>query len=54
MLNILLADLKDPQGSMIRSMKPKTLAEAQQFIITDNNIRYQQRHNKPNNFQRSH
>lgn len=50
-LNILLAGLRDPQGPMIRSMKPKSLAEAQQCIITDNNIRYQQRHTRPDNFQ---
>lgn len=53
-LNILLAGLRDPQGPMIRSMKPKSLAEAQQCIITDNNIRYQQRNTRPDNSTKSH
>lgn len=44
-LNILLSGLRDPQGPIIRSMKPKNLAEAQQYITTDNSIRYQQRNN---------
>lgn len=57
-LNVLLSGLRDPQGPIIRSMKPNNLAEAQQFIITDNNIRYQQRGfsnpNQGNKFNHTH
>lgn len=42
-LTILLAGLREPQGSVIRSMKPTTLSDAQQFIISDNHIRYLQK-----------
>lgn len=42
-LHTLLVGLKEPQSSMIRAMKPNNLAEAQKYIIEDNNIRYLQK-----------
>lgn len=42
-LHTLLVGLREPQSSMVRSMKPKDLAEAQKYIIEDNNIRYLQK-----------
>lgn len=42
-LKIFLAGLKEPLGSTIRAMKPTTLAEARQFIISENNIRHLQK-----------
>nr|CAH7732028.1 unnamed protein product [Callosobruchus chinensis] len=42
-LHTLLVGLKEPKSSMIRSMKPNNLAEAQKYILEDNNIRYLQK-----------
>lgn len=42
-LTIFLAGLKEPLGSTIRSMKPKDLAEARQYIISESNIRHLQK-----------
>jgi hypothetical protein len=35
-----LAGLSDPLGSIIRSQKPNTLAQAEQFLIEEKNITY--------------
>lgn len=44
-LRIFLAGLKEPLGSTIRAMKPSSLAEARQYIISEDNIRHLQRPN---------
>ncbi|KAJ8982404.1 hypothetical protein NQ317_017206 [Molorchus minor] len=38
-----LAGLKDPLGSIIRAMRPDSLATAIEYIVEENNIRYLQR-----------
>lgn len=47
-LKIFLAGLKEPLGSTVRAMKPKDLAEARQYIISESNIRHIQ---NPNRFE---
>lgn len=44
-LRIFLAGMREPLGSTIRAMKPKDLAEARQFIVSEDNIRHLQRPN---------
>lgn len=44
-LRTLFVGLREPQQSMIRSLKPAKLSEALKYMIEDNNIRYMSRQN---------
>lgn len=48
-LKTFLAGLKEPLGSTIRAMRPKSLPEALQYIKEEHNILYLQRRSQPQN-----
>ena len=49
-LKSFLAGLKEPLGPIIRAMRPTTLEQAVQFIREEDNIKYYQKSQTPNNY----